>query len=80
MIRPNTEKKWVWDCQENRLVQRIEVSIQVIGSLGNVFDEEGPLLASNGQEVFEAVSILKERLGNRIAKEYSQSVDGSIDP
>lgn len=80
MIRPNTEKKWVWDFQENRLVQKIEVTIQVVGSLGSVFDEEGPLLASNGQEVFEAVSTLKERLRNRIAKEHSQSVDGSIEP
>ena len=66
MLRPWTEKKWVWDNELNCLVQKVEVTVQVVGSAGSIFVEEGPLLVNNGQEIFEAVTILKGRLKDEL--------------
>ena len=74
MIKPKTEKKLVWDLETNQLVQRIEVFVQIIGTQGTVFDEEGPLLVKSGQEIFEAVMLLKERLLHRIADQAKLNI------
>jgi hypothetical protein len=44
------------------MVAKTEVVVQLIGTAGTVFAEEGPLFCSSGQEVFQATQLLKERL------------------
>ena len=57
-----TEKRWVWDRQQVRLVQKIRVVVSLVGNHGSVYGEAGPLFVETVPELFEATQLLRERL------------------
>ncbi|HRY17259.1 MAG TPA: hypothetical protein P5149_02550 [Candidatus Competibacteraceae bacterium] len=61
------DKALVWDRQQNQMVQKIRVVVSLIGNRGSVYREAGPLYAETGQEVFEAVQLLRTRLIQSLA-------------
>lgn len=71
-----TSKVLLWDNQTQKMVQRVEVTVQLIGNKGTVYIEEGPLYCTTSQEIHEAVGILKERIAQHLLKEYRGDEDG----
>lgn len=57
-----TDKALVWDRQQTQMVQKIRVVVSLMGNRGSVYREVGPLYVETGQEVFEAVQLLRARL------------------
>jgi hypothetical protein len=62
MFDVDTVKKLVWDADQNKMVTRTEVFVRIVGNLGTVFAEEGPLLCETGHDIFLAVEELKGRI------------------
>lgn len=67
MINLETEKKWVWDEEENQLVERTQIFVQLVGTAGSVFLEEGPLMVKDPKEIIEAFMLLRSRLQKKVA-------------
>ena len=57
-----TDKALVWDRQQTQMVQKIRVVVSLVGNRGSVYRKAGPLYVETGQEVFEAVQLLRARL------------------
>lgn len=62
MFNTEINKVLLWDNETNCLVQKKEVWVQIVGNKDTVFFEEGPLYVENGQEILQAVQLLKDRL------------------
>jgi len=67
MINIDTQKVLIWSSVENKLIEKTEVYVQLVGTQGTVYMEEGPILVSTGSEMFEATQELRERLQRKIA-------------
>lgn len=57
-----TDKALVWDNQRTKMVIKTRVFVRLVGSLGSIYLEEGPLYAATPQETIEAAQLLKSRL------------------
>lgn len=62
MFNIETQKIMIWDKFNNKMVVKTEVWVQVVGSQGTVFFEEGPIFCESGQEIFQAITLLKQTL------------------
>lgn len=68
MINTKIEKLLLWSDKENKLIEKKAVYVQLVGTCGSIFLEEGPILVSTGAELFEATQELRERLQNKVGK------------
>lgn len=70
MLSTNVERKLVWDNDLNTLVLKYEIYCLVVGNCGSIFFEEGPLYVEKHAEIISASSLLKERLQNKLGKQF----------
>ena len=62
MFNTETKRVMIWDKDQNKLVAKTEVWVQLVGNKGTVFVEEGPLYCENAHEILHAQQELKERM------------------
>ena len=55
-------KSLVWDNISNQMQVKTKVSVSIVTNRGTILAEEGPLYCNNGQEVFEATMMLRNRI------------------
>jgi hypothetical protein len=58
-------KRWVWDNEESKLVLRTEVYVQLIGTHGTIFFNEGPIYCKTEEDTDLAEKYLTDILMNK---------------
>lgn len=61
-LKIHTEKCLVWDLMTEQMEVRTAVYARIVGNMGSILFEEGPLYCSTGKEITEAGNLLRERL------------------
>ena len=73
-IKVDVEKALIWDKMVDCMVIKSAVSVSLVGNHGTVYAFEGPIFCSNGQEIFEATQILKNRLIGHIIENHENRI------
>ena len=61
-LRINADRTLVWDNTSNQMQIKTMVTVSIVTNRGTVLAEEGPLFCDNGQEIFEATMMLRNRI------------------
>lgn len=67
-IKVHADKSLVWDNESNQMVMRTAVSVSIVGINGTVYAIEGPIYCQTGHDIFEATTLLKNRIIGRLPR------------
>lgn len=73
-FKVNVDKGFVWDNEQQQMVIRSKVVVQIVSNHGTVYAEEGPLYCSTAQEIFEATMTLRRRLVKDLVPEPTNRI------
>lgn len=73
-IKVNVDKGFMWDNEQQQMVIRSKVVVQIVSNHGTVYAEEGPLYCSTAQEIFEASMTLRKRLVKDLVPDQSNRI------
>lgn len=61
-LKVDTEKVMLWDNDASKMVIKTAVTVSLVGNKGSIYACEGPIICTNGADIFEAVQTLRSKL------------------